>query len=87
MRSPPRPPSSPPGASVARRLTPAQVALLHPDRPGRVFVDCVECGARDTIRVDNLDAVTDEQATRWFEERGWSVKPTLCPGCLRLGAA
>ena len=50
-------------------------------KSGVVFVDCVRCGKRASIHVEHLDGVSDAEATRRFNERGWSVRPTLCPTC------
>jgi hypothetical protein len=60
----------------------AMVMAAH-DREPIVFVQCIGCDAeakeRDPFRM------TDAEAIKLFEARGWSVGPTLCPKCRAAG--
>lgn len=57
----------------------AQQVLRQPMRG--IWVECTTCGRMDAMRDTDysLRRMTDEQATSIFVERGWSVRPTLCP--------
>ena len=41
------------------------------------FVECIKCRTQESV--DSTD--TDEHLEKYFESKGWSVLPTLCPKC------
>ncbi len=47
-----------------------------------IFLDCMLCDESIMLRFDSreeMDAMSNEQATPFFLEAGWTIKPTRCP--------
>lgn len=66
-------------------LAMAQNPFPMPIRSG-IWVDCIECGRQDALLGGGTVGLSDDEAQRIFEGRGWSVKPTLCPDHSACGA-
>lgn len=46
-----------------------------------MLLECIECPR--SIRLNLPHYMTDAEAAPHFYKKGWSIKPTLCPECLR----
>ena len=50
---------------------------------GTIFVECIKCGIRCNLKSDNIGGISDREAITYFHNKGWTVKPTICPKCLK----
>jgi len=49
-----------------------------------IFLDCVQCDQSIGLRLNSneeADGVSDAEAAKVFGKEGWTIQPTLCPGC------
>jgi hypothetical protein len=45
-----------------------------------IFLECRKCKRKTEIKYNHHEqTITDKQAAKIFKERGWTIKPTLCP--------
>ena len=70
---------------VANDILGLQMAqVTFAPRPRNIWVDCIGCGRRDRLAGDDTERMSDNHAAKLFRSRGWSIKPTRCPGCRSL---
>ena len=50
---------------------------------GVIFVECIKCGFKCDIKLDNIEEISNREAMRYFCDKGWTIKPTICPKCIR----
>jgi hypothetical protein len=75
--------------STRKRKAPARGAARPPQpkpqlgpRSGRLAIECGKCKSKHEWAVEDLTAVSDQDAAEYFARRGWrTTPPSLCPRC------
>lgn len=54
------------------------ITSAHEPSTEVAFVVCMKCGAESSVTAGGRD---DTELKKYFESKGWTVKPTRCPKC------